>query len=81
LEPCFITLLIKESISLTYLLLPVAGETQFSLWGFILVMLASVSAGFRWTLTQVLLQKEKLGESWLAALQRRFLQTRVYGSL
>lgn len=40
----------------------VAGETQFNLWGFILVMLASVAAGFRWTLTQILLQREKLGE-------------------
>ncbi|GAQ81621.1 hypothetical protein KFL_000850370 [Klebsormidium nitens] len=39
----------------------VAGETQFNLWGFILVMLASGAAGFRWTLTQILLQREKLG--------------------
>ena len=34
----------------------VAGETQFNLIGFILVMTASMLSGLRWTITQVLLQ-------------------------
>ena len=38
------------------LLLLVAGETQFDLVGFILVMTAAMLAGLRWTITQVLLQ-------------------------
>lgn len=38
------------------LLLLVAGETQFDLIGFILVMSASALSGLRWTITQVLLQ-------------------------
>ncbi len=38
------------------LLLLVAGETQFDLVGFLVVMGASMLAGFRWTITQVLLQ-------------------------
>ncbi|CAI5528818.1 unnamed protein product, partial [Closterium sp. Naga37s-1] len=42
--------------------LPVAGETEFELVGFILVMLASFMAGLRWVLLQVLLQVEGAGE-------------------
>lgn len=38
------------------LLLLVAGEVEFDLVGFILVMTASALAGLRWTITQVLLQ-------------------------
>ena len=34
----------------------VAKETDFELRGFILVMLAAVMSGFRWTVTQLLLQ-------------------------
>ena len=34
----------------------VAGETQFNLVGFVLVMTASMLSGLRWTITQVLLQ-------------------------
>jgi hypothetical protein len=34
----------------------VAKETEFQLEGFILVMLSTVMAGFRWTVTQLLLQ-------------------------
>ena len=34
----------------------VAGETQFNLIGFVLVMTASMLSGLRWTITQVLLQ-------------------------
>ncbi|BFZ12772.1 hypothetical protein BsWGS_15811 [Bradybaena similaris] len=36
-------------------------STQFNTTGFILVMTASVLAGLRWTLAQVLLQKDKIG--------------------
>ncbi|XP_073272629.1 probable sugar phosphate/phosphate translocator At1g06470 [Primulina huaijiensis] len=42
-------------------LLTVARETEFEFWGFILVMLAAVMSGFRWTMTQILLQKEVYG--------------------
>ncbi|KAL3364219.1 hypothetical protein AABB24_013132 [Solanum stoloniferum] len=38
-------------------LLTVAKETEFEFWGFIFVMLAAVMSGFRWTMTQILLQK------------------------
>lgn len=41
------------SLGLTLL---VAGETQFNFVGFVLVMLASMLSGLRWTITQVLLQ-------------------------
>jgi len=43
------------------IILAVMGETQFDAAGFALVMSASVLAGLRWTITQMLLQKEKLG--------------------
>ena len=36
-------------------------STQFNLEGFILVMTASVLAGMRWTLAQVVMQKNELG--------------------
>lgn len=42
-------------------LLTVAKETEFEFWGFIFVMLAAVMSGFRWTMTQILLQKESYG--------------------
>ncbi|XP_071705883.1 probable sugar phosphate/phosphate translocator At1g06470 [Rutidosis leptorrhynchoides] len=42
-------------------LLTVAKETEFNLWGFIFVMLAAVMSGFRWSMTQILLQKEVYG--------------------
>ncbi|WVZ68840.1 hypothetical protein U9M48_017728 [Paspalum notatum var. saurae] len=42
-------------------LLTVAKETEFNLWGFIFIMLAAVMAGFRWSMTQILLQKEEYG--------------------
>ncbi|KAG8386766.1 hypothetical protein BUALT_Bualt03G0183100 [Buddleja alternifolia] len=38
------------------ILLTVAKETEFDFWGFIFVMLAAVMSGFRWTMTQILLQ-------------------------
>eukprot|EP00897_Mesotaenium_endlicherianum_P010562 jgi/Mesen1/9534/ME000064S08879 len=37
-------------------LLTVAGETEFELVGFILVMIGAVMSGLRWVLVQVLLQ-------------------------
>ncbi|XP_059663288.1 probable sugar phosphate/phosphate translocator At1g06470 [Cornus florida] len=45
----------------TGILLTVAKETEFEFWGFIFVMLASVMSGFRWCMTQILLQKEVYG--------------------
>ncbi|KAJ1656210.1 hypothetical protein IWQ61_004185 [Dispira simplex] len=41
--------------------LTVVGETQFHLGGFLLVLGASITSGFRWSLTQILLQKRSLG--------------------
>ncbi|KAJ8527790.1 hypothetical protein K7X08_015241 [Anisodus acutangulus] len=38
------------------ILLTVAKETEFDFWGFVFVMLAAVMSGFRWTMTQILLQ-------------------------
>lgn len=38
------------------LLLLVAGEAEFHLVGFVLVMMAAALAGLRWTITQALLQ-------------------------
>ncbi|ONI16597.1 hypothetical protein PRUPE_3G108900 [Prunus persica] len=43
------------------ILLTVAKETEFDFWGFIFVMLAAVMSGFRWCMTQILLQKEDYG--------------------
>jgi solute carrier family 35 protein C2 len=34
----------------------VARETDFDFWGFIFVTLAAVMSGFRWSMTQILLQ-------------------------
>ncbi|XP_008792324.2 probable sugar phosphate/phosphate translocator At1g06470 [Phoenix dactylifera] len=42
-------------------LLTVAKETEFNIWGFVFVMLAAVMSGFRWCMTQILLQKEAYG--------------------
>ncbi|KAI7817951.1 triose-phosphate transporter family-domain-containing protein [Gamsiella multidivaricata] len=42
-------------------ILTVAGETQFDMTGFILVLFAAVMSGLRWSLTQMLLQKDQLG--------------------
>lgn len=43
------------------ILLTVTKETEFEFGGFILVMLAAVMSGFRWCMTQILLQKETYG--------------------
>ncbi|XP_042446864.1 probable sugar phosphate/phosphate translocator At1g06470 [Zingiber officinale] len=42
-------------------LLTVTKETKFEFWGFIFVMLSAVMAGFRWCMTQILLQEEAYG--------------------
>ncbi|XP_062233591.1 probable sugar phosphate/phosphate translocator At1g06470 isoform X1 [Phragmites australis] len=42
-------------------LLTVAKETEFDFWGFIFVTLAAVMSGFRWSMTQILLQKDTYG--------------------
>ena len=38
-------------------------STQFNLFGFMLAFSASVISGLRWTLSQIVLQKEGLGKS------------------
>ncbi|KAM3195381.1 hypothetical protein ACQJBY_062670 [Aegilops geniculata] len=43
-------------------LLTVARETAFDFWGFIFVTLAAVMSGFRWSMTQILLQVRVLTE-------------------
>lgn len=49
------------SLIFSGVLLMVASETRFVLDGFVLVLSASVLGGFRWSLTQVLLQDRKMG--------------------
>ncbi|XP_052290739.1 probable sugar phosphate/phosphate translocator At1g06470 isoform X10 [Citrus sinensis] len=45
----------------TGVLFSVAKETEFEFWGFLFVILAAVMSGFRWCMTQILLQKETYG--------------------
>lgn len=47
---------------LTSVCITVVKETEFEFWGFVFVMLAAVMSGFRWTMTQILLQV------WLVSL-------------
>ncbi|KAL6845163.1 hypothetical protein ACP4OV_024658 [Aristida adscensionis] len=54
-KPSFSLLGIMLTVSFG-VLLTVAKETEFNLWGFIFIMLAAVMAGFRWSMTQILLQ-------------------------
>ncbi len=52
----------------------VAGETDFNLAGFVIVMVASALSGLRWTITQVLLQGSDAhgtGESTLPLIYRQ----------
>ncbi|CAI5959775.1 unnamed protein product [Closterium sp. NIES-65] len=53
-----LALVTRTFYSMWRVVLPVAGETEFELLGFILVMLASFMAGLRWVLLQVLLQPQ-----------------------
>ncbi|KAL1307460.1 hypothetical protein AAHE18_17G033900 [Arachis hypogaea] len=46
----------KSGAPIFLLLHSVAKETEFQLWGFILVMLAAIMSGFHWCMTQILLQ-------------------------
>ncbi|KAJ3671019.1 hypothetical protein LUZ60_008445 [Juncus effusus] len=59
-KPSFKLLGIMFVISIG-VLLSVAKATEFNFWGFILIMLAAVLSGFRWAMTQILLQKEAYG--------------------
>ncbi|GJQ76924.1 hypothetical protein Trydic_g15122 [Trypoxylus dichotomus] len=53
---CFIVIMIALGLLLfTY------KSTQFNIFGFILLLIASMSSGLRWTCIQLLLQKSKLG--------------------
>lgn len=36
-------------------------STQFAIFGFVICLLASFSSGVRWTMTQLIMQKSKLG--------------------
>jgi hypothetical protein len=54
-RPSWSLALVVLVISLGLALL-VAGETEFNLAGFVIVMVASALSGLRWTITQVLLQ-------------------------
>lgn len=51
------------------LFLLVAGETEFNLVGFVMVLVASALAGLRWTITQVLLQGDSHSRSRGGALE------------
>ncbi|BBN15290.1 solute carrier family 35, member C2 [Marchantia polymorpha subsp. ruderalis] len=51
-----VMLIIASGVMLT-----VVKETQLNVVGFIFVMAASIMTGFRWTVTQLLLQKEEYG--------------------
>ncbi|KAI9603916.1 hypothetical protein H4Q26_003525 [Puccinia striiformis f. sp. tritici PST-130] len=45
----------------TGVILMVSSETQFDLWGMIEVLTASCLGGLRWSLTQILLDKQSMG--------------------
>ncbi|CAG8594484.1 13816_t:CDS:2 [Funneliformis mosseae] len=57
-QPKLILIIIITVISVG-VLLTVEGETKFNLTGFLLVLGAAIISGLRWTLTQMLLQKEE----------------------
>ncbi|CAH1764762.1 12295_t:CDS:2 [Entrophospora sp. SA101] len=57
-QPRILLVLIITVISVG-VILTVAGETKFNLIGFLLVLGAAIISGLRWTLTQILLQKEE----------------------
>ncbi|OZJ04118.1 hypothetical protein BZG36_02865 [Bifiguratus adelaidae] len=54
-------LILIISVMVIGVILTVRGETQFDLFGFVLVGLATVISGLRWTMTQILLQADRLG--------------------
>ncbi|KAK9302099.1 hypothetical protein QLX08_005819 [Tetragonisca angustula] len=59
----------KKSWTLTCIVTMISGglfmftykSTQFGIFGFIICLLASFSSGIRWTMTQLIMQKSKLG--------------------
>ena len=57
-QPKLILIFIITVISFG-VILTVAGETKFNLTGFLLVLGAAIVSGLRWSLTQMLLQKEE----------------------
>ncbi|KAF9359755.1 Triose-phosphate Transporter [Mortierella sp. NVP85] len=61
LEKPRMSLILIIGVIVVGVILTVAGETQFDLTGFILVLSAAVMSGLRWSLTQMLLQKDQLG--------------------
>ncbi|KAF9426320.1 Triose-phosphate Transporter [Podila epigama] len=61
LEKPRLSLILIIGVIVVGVVLTVAGETQFDMTGFILVLLASVMSGLRWSMTQMLLQKDALG--------------------
>ncbi|KAL3681423.1 hypothetical protein R1sor_024379 [Riccia sorocarpa] len=46
-------------------MLTVSKETEFNVAGFILVMAAAIMSGFRWTVTQLLLQMKYILKRWI----------------
>lgn len=50
-------------VMVTGVILTVEGETKYDHLGFILVLVASIVSGLRWSMTQLLLQHEHLGIS------------------
>ncbi|KAF9327069.1 Triose-phosphate Transporter [Podila minutissima] len=61
LEKPRMSLILIIGVIVTGVVLTVAGEAQFDMTGFILVLMASVMSGLRWSMTQMLLQKDTLG--------------------
>ncbi|CAG8771777.1 9742_t:CDS:2, partial [Gigaspora rosea] len=57
-NPRFILVFIISIISIG-VIMTVFGETAFNLKGFLLVLGAAICSGFRWSLTQMLLQQEE----------------------
>lgn len=58
----------------------VSGETEYNFWGMIQVLTASALSGLRWSLTQILLDKEQMGMNnpfatlfWLAPIMGTIL--------
>ncbi|CAG8477523.1 9763_t:CDS:2 [Diversispora eburnea] len=66
-QPRMILVFIISIISIG-VVMTVFGETQFNLIGFLLVLGASIISGLRWSITQMLLQKEEAMNSPFATL-------------
>ncbi|RHZ80635.1 hypothetical protein Glove_134g253 [Diversispora epigaea] len=66
-QPRMILVFLISIISIG-VVMTVFGETQFNLIGFLLVLGASIISGLRWSLTQMLLQKEEAMNNPIATL-------------